>query len=56
MNLSFSEKIKDLNSNRALEEKLESQIKESHKLEAFVKIKGDNVDLEFYKSKLLRNY
>lgn len=39
------EKIKDLNSNRALEEKLESQIKESHKLEAFVKIKGDNISV-----------
>jgi stage III sporulation protein AH len=39
------EKIKDLNNNRALEEKLESQIKESHKLEAFVKIKGDNISV-----------
>ena len=39
------EKIKDLNSNRALEEKLESQIKDSHKLEAFVKIKGDNISV-----------
>lgn len=39
------EKIKDLNSNRALEEKLESQIKESHKLESFVKIKGDNISV-----------
>ena len=39
------EKIKDLNSNRALEEKLESQIKESHKLETFVKIKGDNISV-----------
>ena len=39
------EKIKDLNSNRALEEKLESQIKESHKLESFVKIKGDNISI-----------
>jgi len=39
------EKIKDLNSNRALEEKLENQIKESHKLESFVKIKGDNISV-----------
>lgn len=39
------EKIKDLNSNRSLEEKLESQIKESHKLDAFVKIKGDNISI-----------
>ena len=39
------ERIKDLNSNRALEEKLESQIKDSHKLEAFIKIKGDNISV-----------
>ena len=39
------EKIKDLNSNRALEEKLENQIKDAHKLEAFVKIKGDNISV-----------
>ena len=39
------EKIKDLNNNRAEEEKLETQIKESHKLEAFIKIKGDNISV-----------
>lgn len=39
------EKIKDLNSNRALEEKLERQIKESHNLDVFIKIKGDNISV-----------
>lgn len=39
------EKIKDLNSNRSEEEKLESQIKESHKLDSFVKIKGNNISV-----------
>ena len=39
------EKIKDLNSNRSEEEKLESQIKETHKLEPFVKIKGNNISV-----------
>ena len=37
------EKIKDLNNIRSIEEKLESQIKETHKLESFIKIKGDNI-------------
>ncbi len=39
------EKIKDLNSNRSEEEKLESQIKETHKLESFIKIKGNNINV-----------
>ena len=39
------EKIKNLNSNRSEEEKLETQIKETHKLESFVKIKGDNINV-----------
>ena len=39
------EKIKDLNSNRTEEEKLETQIKETHKLESFVKIKGNNISV-----------
>lgn len=39
------EKIKDLNNNRGEEEKLETQIKETHKLESFVKIKGDNISV-----------
>ena len=39
------EKIKDLNSNRSEEEKLETQIKESHKLESFIKIKGNNISV-----------
>ena len=39
------EKIKDLNSNRTEEEKLETQIKETHKLESFVKIKGNNINV-----------
>lgn len=38
-------KIKDLNSNKALEEKLESLIKEKHKLEAYIKIKGDQIEV-----------
>lgn len=39
------EKIKDLNNNRGEEEKLETQIKETHKLESFVKIKGNNINV-----------
>jgi len=39
------EKIKDLNNNRGEEEKLETQIKETHKLESFIKIKGDNISV-----------
>ena len=39
------EKIKDLNNNRAEEEKLETQIKETHKLESFIKIKGDSISI-----------
>ena len=39
------EKIKDLNNNRGEEEKLETQIKETHKLESFVKIKGNNISV-----------
>ena len=38
-------KIKDLNSNKALEEKLESLIKEKHNLEAYIKIKGDQIEV-----------
>ena len=39
------EKIKNLNSKRSEEEKLESQIKENHKLDAFVKINGNNISV-----------
>lgn len=39
------EKIKDLNSNRGEEEKLESQIKDTHNLETFIKIKGNNISV-----------
>ena len=39
------EKIKNLNSNRTEEEKLETKIKETHKLESFVKIKGNNISV-----------
>ena len=39
------EKIKNLNSIRSEEEKLEFQIKETHKLESFIKIKGDNISV-----------
>lgn len=38
-------KIKALNSNKALEEKLESLIKEKHNLEAYIKIKGDQIEV-----------
>ncbi len=39
------DKIKDLNNNRGEEEKLETQIKETHKLESFIKIKGNNISV-----------
>ena len=39
------EKIKDLNSTRSEEEKLETQIKETHKLKSFIKIKGNNISV-----------
>lgn len=39
------EKIKDLNNNRAIEEKLETQIKEIHNLEAFIKLKGEQISV-----------
>ena len=39
------EKIKDLNSIRGEEEKLETQIKNEHKLNSFIKIKGDNISV-----------
>lgn len=38
-------KIKDLNSNKALEEKLESLIKEKHNLESYIKIKEDQIEV-----------
>ena len=39
------EKIKDLNNNRGEEEKLETQILNTYKLESFVKIKGNNINV-----------
>lgn len=39
------EKIKNLNDNRSQEEKLETQIKQSHQLESFIKINGDNISV-----------
>lgn len=39
------EKIKDLNSIRGEEEKLETQIKDEHKLNSFIKIKGNNISV-----------
>jgi stage III sporulation protein AH len=39
------EKIKDLNSIRGEEEKLETQIKNEYKLNSFIKIKGDNISV-----------
>jgi len=39
------EKIKDLNANRSFEEKLEIQLKETYKLESFIKINGENINV-----------
>lgn len=39
------EKIKELNDKRGEEEKLETQIKENHKLDAFVKIKDNQIQV-----------
>jgi len=39
------EKIKEINSNRSQEEKLESQIKETHNLDSFIKIKSSNISV-----------
>ena len=39
------DKIKDLNNNRGEEEKLETQILNTYKLESFVKIKGNNISV-----------
>ncbi len=39
------EKIKTLNDNRSFEEKLETQIKETYKLDAYVKIKDNQISV-----------
>lgn len=39
------DKMKDLNMKRGEEEKLENKIKENHNLEAFVKIKDDQIEV-----------
>lgn len=39
------EKIKDLNTNRSFEEKLETQLKETYKLDSFIKINGENINI-----------
>lgn len=39
------EKIKDLNSTRGDEEKLENQIKETYKLDSYIKINGNNINI-----------
>lgn len=39
------DKMKNLNIKRGEEEKLETKIKETHKLEAFVKIKDDQIEV-----------
>lgn len=39
------EKIKDLNSIRGEEEKLETQLKDEHKLNSFIKIQGNNISV-----------
>ena len=39
------EKIKELNSNRSEEEKFENQIKENHKLDSYVKITNEGINV-----------
>ena len=39
------EKIKNLNDNRSIEEKLETQIKDTYNLESFIKIKNNNINV-----------
>ena len=39
------EKIKELNDTRGIEEKLENQIKENYKLESFIKIKDNQIQV-----------
>jgi len=39
------EKIKNLNENRNIEEKLETQIKDTYNLESFIKIKNNNINV-----------
>ena len=39
------EKIKELNDTRGVEEKLENQIKENYKLESFIKIKDNQIQV-----------
>ena len=39
------EKIKEINSNRSQEEKLEAQIKDTHNLDSFIKIKSSNISV-----------
>lgn len=39
------EKIKELNNSRSEEENIENQIKEKHKLESFVKISNDQINI-----------
>lgn len=43
-NIAF-EKIKNLNDNRSIEEKLETQIKDTYNLESFIKIKNNNINV-----------
>ena len=39
------EKIKEINSNRSQEEKLEEQIKDTHNLDSFIKINSSNISV-----------
>ena len=39
------EKIKEINSNRSQEEKLEAQIKDTHNLDSFIKINSSNISV-----------
>ena len=45
------EKIKELNDTRGIEEKLEKQIKENYKLDSFVKIKNNQIQVTINSSK-----
>ena len=45
------EKIKQLNDTRGIEEKLETQIKENYKLDSFIKIKDNQIEVTVNSSK-----
>ena len=49
------EKIKELNDNRGEEEKLESQIKEAYKLDSFIRIKNNQIQVTINSSEHSEN-